>query len=206
MSKEEETGAQCDPVPDYPVPVTLRRLMSGYHQVVPTFPPWYEENLKETASNWGYNRQVPVYQQSGLVAMLQALGVKGINDAASGIQALAANIQANVFANNNETLLRRTADDNQTALFRGLTIAGVLRHIDDNHALTTAAIADVIKNGAWVTAMEVNLMGTKVVEDQTVQHIANLATKAVDTAYGGVFGIQPLKFDVPQPLQVKITQ
>jgi len=64
----------------------------------------------------------------------------------------------------------------------------------------------VIKNGAWVTAMEVNLMGTKVVEDQTVQHIANLATKAVDTAYGGVVGIQPLKFDVPQPLQVKITQ
>jgi hypothetical protein len=198
----EET-ANCETISEYPVPYAFRKICGGgYHQVVPTFPPWYEENLKEVASNWGYDRQPLVVQQQSLMSMLNALGIKGINDGASGIQALGANIQARVFANDNETLLRRTADDNQTALFRGLTLSGVLRHVDDNHVLTTEALASVIKNGEWVTAQEVNITATKTLENSTVQHIANMAQKAVDTAYGGVIGLGRL--EVPQPLVVKM--
>ena len=188
---------------EYPIPATLRYAYgSGYKQVNPTFPPWYEEDLKETAANWGYNRQVPVYGQNSLVAFLNSLGVKGITDASSGQQSLAALLLQRQFANDNGHEFAMAADKNATDLYRGLTISGLLRHIDDNHVLTTEALAGVIKNGEWVTAQEVNITATKAVDSTTVGKIADLAQKALDTAYGGVIGLGRL--EVPQPLNVKM--
>jgi hypothetical protein len=173
-------------------------------------PPMWEGNLKDIADNWSMDRQVPVQQLNNLTALLNAQSVKGLTEGPQNQQALVSMLLQRQFINDNEAALRRAANENETGLFRGLTLSSLIKALDANELLKNVSIGALIEGLGWVRALQVDITGAKSISATVANQVSSIAQKAIDTAYGGVIGLGTLSrgglSGIPQPLEVKLAK
>ena len=169
--------------------------------------PW-ELNMKETADNYGIDRQVPFWHYSDKVAnnqagleLAKANGQATLELAKTNGQNLldlaGTNSQADMRRFQSDIDLRRATDDNAKSLLQTAAISGYLRHVDDNHVMTTNILAALTEGLAWVRAMEVNITAAKSLDATVVNKVADIAQQALNVqAKSGC--------NIPQPFAVSM--
>lgn len=182
---------------------------------IPSWSAWWENNMKEVVDNYGIDRQVPFWHYSDKVANNQAgLEVAKANGQATlelaktngqNLLDLAGiNSQADMRRFQSDIDLRRASDDNAKSLLQTAAISGYLRHIDDNHVMTTNILAALTEGLAWVRALEVNITAAKSLDATIVNKVADIAQKALDVQSGGVIGNALGGTNIAQPFVVKM--
>jgi hypothetical protein len=182
---------------------------------IPSWSAWWENNIKETVDNYGIDRQVPFWHYSDKVANNQAgLELANANNQA-GLELAKTNGQAllelagsygqsDMRRFQSDIDLRRAADDNAKSLLQTAAISGYLRHVDDNHVMTTNILAALTEGLAWVRALEVNITAAKSLDATIVNKVADIAQKALDVQSGGVIGNALGGTSIAQPFVVKM--
>jgi len=166
-------------------------LRGGYPNV---WTAWWENNIKETVDNWAINRQVPFWHYSDKVANNQALLELASKNGQDDQRKFATAVEAQTLADNNLRSLLLTA-----------AVTGLQRHVDDNHVLTTNALAALVERLGWISAMEINITASQSMQSTMANKVADIAQKALDVHSGGVIG-NALGSGIAQPFKVEIAK